>query len=188
LVRTICNSRVYQLSAEPNAYNAQDRQSFSRCYPRRLEAEVLSDAIDQLTGVPTKFNGMPLGTEARQLPDNGANSYFLSVFGRPEGASACECERGGEANLAQSLHLINSRDVQSKLGAGQGRVAELTADHGHTPAQKIERLYLEFFCRRPRPEETALALAYIARTKNDRAAYEDILWALLNTKEFLFNH
>ena len=188
LVRTICNSRVYQLSAEPNAFNAGDRQSFSRFYPRRLEAEVLLDAVDKVTRVPTKFNGLPLGTEALQLPDNGANSYFLTVFGRPEGASACECERAGEANLAQSLHLINSRDVQTKLAAEKGRAAELAADHGRTPAQKTERLYMEFFCRQPRPEETALAMAYIARAKNDRAAYEDILWALVNTKEFLFNH
>ena len=130
---------------------------------------------------------MPLGTRAVQLPDSGFNSYFLTVFGRPEGSSSCECERSGEATLAQSLHLLNSVDVQKKVGCGQGRAAVLAADKKHTHAQKIEQLYLEFYSRPPAPDETALAWLY-ARTKNDRAAYEDILWALVNTKEFLFNH
>ncbi|HEV2971970.1 MAG TPA: DUF1549 and DUF1553 domain-containing protein [Pirellulales bacterium] len=188
LIRTICNSRVYQLSAEPNQFNAGDKQSYSRYYPKRLEAESLLDAIDQVTGVDEKFNGLPAGTRAMQLPDTGFNSYFLTVFGRPEGASACECERSNEANLAQSLHLLNSAEVQNKLSAASGRAAALAADQQHTHAQKIERLYLQFYSRRPAPEETALAVAHIAKTKNDKAAYEDIVWALINTKEFLFNH
>jgi hypothetical protein len=188
LVRTICNSRTYQLSAEPNQFNAGDKQSFSRYYPKRLSAESLLDAIDQVTGVDEKFNGLPMGTRAMQLPDTGFNSYFLQVFGRPEGSSACECERSNEANLAQSLHLLNSADVQNKLSAASGRAAALAADQGHTHPQKIERLYLQFYARRPLPEETALAAAHIAKTKNDKAAYEDITWALINTKEFLFNH
>ncbi len=188
LIRTICNSQVYQLSSEPNQFNAGDRQSFSRYYPRRLTAEVLLDAIDSVTAVDSKFNGMPNGTRAVQLPDSGFNSYFLTVFGRPEGASSCECERTGDATLTQSLHLLNSVDVQNKLSAGAGRAAALAADQKHSQAQKIDQLYLEFFSRPPTSDEAQYAQAYIARTKNDRAAYEDIIWALLNTKEFLFNH
>jgi Protein of unknown function (DUF1553)/Protein of unknown function (DUF1549) len=188
LIRTICNSRTYQLSAEPNQFNAGDKQSFSRYYPKRLGAEALLDAIDQVTGVDEKFNGLPAGTRAMQLPDTGFNSYFLQVFGRPEGSSACECERSNEANLAQSLHLLNSAEMQNKLAAASGRAAGLAADKTHTHPQKIERLYLQFYARRPLVEETALATAHIAKTKNDKAAYEDIVWALINTKEFLFNH
>jgi hypothetical protein len=188
LIRTICLSRVYQFSSEPNKYNATDKQSFSRYYPKRLAAEVLLDAIDQVTGTDTRFGGVPQGTKALQLPDTSFNSYFLTVFGRPEGASPCECERSNEANLAQSLHLLNSGEVQGKLAAGNGRAAELVADAKHSHVERIERLYMQFYSRRPSPEETAAAVAYITKTKNDRAAYEDIVWALLNTKEFLFNH
>ena len=188
LVRTICNSQVYQLSAVPNKFNAGDRQSYSHYYPKRLTAEVLLDAVDQVTVAPTKFNGMPMGTRAVELPDSGFNSYFLTVFGRPEGSSACECERSNDANLAQSLHLLNSVDVQQKVAAGIGRAAALANDKQHTQAQKIDQIYLEFYSRHPAPEETAVSLDHLARTKNDRAAFEDILWALVNTKEFLFNH
>ncbi|HEX4000598.1 MAG TPA: DUF1549 domain-containing protein [Pirellulales bacterium] len=188
LVRTICNSQVYQLSAVPNRYNAGDHQSYSHYYPKRLTAEVLLDAVDQVTGAPTKFNGMPMGTRAIELPDSGFNSYFLTVFGRPEGSSPCECERSNDANLAQSLHLLNSVDVQQKVAAGIGRAATLAEDKKHTSAEKIDQLYLEFYSRHPAADETEVSLHHIAQTKNDRAAYEDILWALINTKEFLFNH
>jgi hypothetical protein len=188
LVRTICNSDVYQLSAEPNSANGGDHQSFSHFYPRRLQAEVLLDSIDVVTSVDSKFGGVPLGTRAVQLPDSGFNSYFLTVFGRPEGSSSCECERSGEATLTQSLHLLNSVDIQNKVSAGEGRAALLAADTKHTQAEKIGQLYLEFYCRPPSADETEFGLSYIKRTNNDRAAYEDILWALVNTKEFLFNH
>ncbi|MEX2140707.1 MAG: DUF1549 domain-containing protein [Pirellulales bacterium] len=188
LIRTICTSTTYQLSAEPNEYNAGDKQSFSRYYPKRLNAEVLLDAIDSVTAATTKFNGLPEGTRAVQLPDTSVNSYFLQVFGRPDGASACECERSGEANLAQSLHLLNSSDVQNKLTNGSGRAAQLSADKNLSHPQKIEQVYLQAFGRRPDSVELGAAQAYIEKVKNDKQAYEDILWAIVNTKEFLFNH
>ncbi len=188
LIRTICTSTTYQLSAEPNAYNAGDKQSFSRYYPKRLNAEVLLDAIDAVTAATTKFNGLPEGTRAVQLPDTSVNSYFLQVFGRPDGASACECERSSEANLAQSLHLLNSSDVQSKLTAGNGRAAQLSAEKNVAHLQRIEQIYLQAFARRPDSVESGAALSYIEKVKNDKQAYEDILWAIINTKEFLFNH
>jgi hypothetical protein len=188
LLRTICRSNTYQLSAEPNAYNVNDKQNFSRYYPKRLTAEVLLDSLDLVTASTTGFNGLPAGTRAVQLPDNGANTYFLTVFGRPEGASACECERSQEANLAQSLHLLNSAEVQSKLSNGQGRAAKLAQDMAQTPEQKVRSLYMWVFSRPPVADEAAVALAHINRVENKQQAYEDILWALVNTKEFLFNH
>jgi hypothetical protein len=189
LVRTICNSQVYQLSAEPNEWNRDDKQNFSRFYPRRLNAEVLLDAIDQVTGSPTNFGSIPLGTRAVQLPDSGFNSYFLTVFGRPEASSACECERSSDANLAQSLHLLNSSEIQGKLTNGSGRAAVLSGDKTRDHAAKIRELYLLAFARAPLADEAAIALAHIDKHKDDpKRAYEDIVWALINTKEFLFNH
>ncbi len=200
LVRTICRSQVYQLSSEPNAYNANDKQNYSRYYPKRLEAEVLLDAVDRVTGTPTDFNGLPSGTRAIQLPDMGVNSYFLTVFGRPEGSSACECERSGEANLAQSLHLLNSAEIQNKLTSGAGRAAQLAADKSLKREGKIRQLYMDAYAREPKADEMAVALKHVEklspadekddtkRLTSERTALEDILWALINTKEFLFNH
>ncbi|HWB10666.1 MAG TPA: DUF1549 domain-containing protein [Pirellulales bacterium] len=188
LLRTICKSNTYQLAAEPNQYNVNDKQNFSRYYPKRLTAEVLLDAIDSVTASSTSFNGLPVGTRAIELPDNGANNYFLTVFGRPEGSSACECERSQEANLAQSLHLLNSSEIQAKLSNGQGRAALLAQDAKRTPEEKVRWLYLAVFSRPPVADEMSVALAHVNRVENKQQAYEDILWALVNTKEFLFNH
>ncbi|MDP6553946.1 MAG: DUF1553 domain-containing protein [Pirellulaceae bacterium] len=189
LIRTICNSQTYQLAAEPNAWNQNDKQNFSRYYPKRLNAEVLLDAINQVTGTTTGFSGAPAGTRAVQLPDNGFTSYFLTVFGRPEASSACECERSSEANLAQSLHLLNSSEIQGKLTAGSGSAARLAADKDRDHATKIRELYLLAFVRPPLDDETAIAIAHIEKCGDDvKRAYEDIVWALINTKEFLFNH
>jgi hypothetical protein len=188
LVRTICNSTTYQLSSEPNEWNRDDKQNFSRYYPKRLNAEVLLDSIDQVTGTQTNFGGIPVGTRAVELPDNGFNSYFLTVFGRPESSSACECERSGEANLAQSLHLLNSGEIQGKLTSGGGNAAQLAADKDRGHQAKVRQLYLLAFSREPTSEETEVANAYIEKVGDPKRAYEDIVWALINTKEFLFNH
>ena len=187
LVRTICTSQVFQLAADPNAYNQQDKQNFSRFYPRRLDAEVLLDAIDQLTGQPTQYAGMPAGTRAIQLPDNGFDSYFLKVFGRPEASSACECERSADASLSQSLHLLNSQDILGKVSADTGRAAQLAADP-RPLEQRIQELYFLAFARSPDAEELAVATDYIQSKATPREGFEDVIWALINTKEFLFNH
>ena len=188
LIRTIANSQVYQLSAEPNDYNQTDKQNFSRYYPKRMNAEVLLDAIDQVTATSTTFNGLPVGTHAVQLPDSAVNSYFLTVFGKPQGESACECERSSEANLAQSLHLLNSNEVQGKLSTGAGRAAMMAQDKERTDEVKIRELYLWVYSRPPVAEELQIAVAHLAKHENKQTAYEDIVWALINTKEFLFNH
>jgi hypothetical protein len=188
LVRTICQSQTYQLSSEPNDYNLSDKQNFSRYYPKRLTAEVLLDAINQATNSTTDFGDLPLGTRAIQLPDQQANSYFLTVFGRPQADTACECERSQEANLAQSLHLLNSPEIQGKLTDKQGRAAVLAADPNRSDEDKLREIYLWVYSRDPQPEELQIALAHLAKNTNKQQAYEDILWALINTKEFLFNH
>ena len=187
LVRTICNSTTFQLAADPNAHNQKDKQNFSRFYPKRLEAEILLDAIDRVTGVPTTFDGMPVGTRAIELPDNGFNSYFLTVFGRPESSSACECERSGDASLAQSLHLLNSKDILGKVSSDNGR-AKVLSDDERSIAQKIEELYLIAFSRKPTETEIKIAQQHIETRKTPREGFEDVVWALINTKEFLFNH
>ena len=201
LVRTICRSQVYQLSAVPNAYNAVDKQYYSRYYPKRMAAEVLLDAVDAVTQSGSRFEGLPAGTRALQLPDNSFNSasYFLAVFGRPEASSSCECERSSDASLAQCLHLLNSKEVQDKLTDAKGCAARLAAAPAQEDRQRITALYETVFSRRPEEKELTFALEYLAKKaaspegKKDaaaarRAACEDIVWALLNTKEFLFNH
>jgi hypothetical protein len=188
LIRTICQSQTYQLASEPNDYNLSDKQNFSRYYPKRLTAEVLLDAINQVTNCTTDFGDLPVGTRAVQLPDQQANSYFLTVFGRPQADTACECERSQEANLAQSLHLLNSPEIQSKLTDKSGRATLLASDQQRSDEDKLRELYLWVYSREPQPDELQIALAHLAKNTNKQLAYEDILWALINTKEFLFNH
>ena len=115
--------------------------------------------------------------------------YFLKVFGQPQADTACECERSQEANLAQSLHLLNSSEVQNKVAGKTGRAATLTADKKRTHEQKMQELYRWVYSREPNADEMKIALAHIAKHEKDpKIAYEDIIWALINTKEFLFNH
>ena len=190
ICRTICQSRTYQLSAEPNAHNAADRQNFSRFYPRRLPAEVLLDALDQVTGVPSKFAGLPQGTRAVQLPDDSFNAanYFLTVFGRPDNASACECERVSEGSLAQRLHLLNAKTIQEKLAHADGLPAKLAKDTA--PAtERLRAVYLAAVARAPSEEEIKTGTSFLAgKAEKEKEAWEDIVWAVVNTKEFLFNH
>jgi hypothetical protein len=190
-VRTICKSTTYQLSSLPNEYNLKDKQNFSRYYPKRLSAEVLYDAFHQVTATSQSYGGLPAGTRSMQIPDPtmAQGVYFLKVFGQPQADTACECERSQEANLAQSLHLLNSNEVQGKISAGNARPALLAADKERDDAAKIKELYRWVYSREPDADELKIALAHIEKHKdNPKLAYEDITWALVNTKEFLFNH
>lgn len=189
LIRAICNSASYQFGSDANELNIKDTNSFSRYYPKRLNAEVLLDSLDQLCGTTTPFDGMPAGTRAVSLPDTSFGSYFLTVFGRPESSTACECERTQSANLAQSLHLLNSKEIQAKLSVGNGRPAVWSADTTTPPRQRIEQMYLIAYSRMPTVSEMDIALNYIEKKKDKlREAYEDLTWAIINSKEFLFNH
>jgi hypothetical protein len=191
LIRTICNSRTFQLSSTPNEPNKHDKQNYARFYPQRLGAEVLFDAVCQVTDSPAAFGGLPQDRfaprRAIMLPDESFASYFLDVFGRPQRISACECERVSEANLAQALHLLNSDEVQGKLARPEGRADKLAKDP-RPDAEKVEELFLWAFARKPTPQQLNAALEHIGRSPmNKKLAYENILWALLNTKEFIFN-
>jgi hypothetical protein len=187
VLRTICNSRTYQLSSIPNDYNRHDKQNHARYYARRMIAEVLHDAVDQVCGVHTQFNRMSRQARAVDLPHEGFGSYFLDVFDRPPRSSACECARSSGASLQQVLHLSFSPDVESKISRGDGRVAKLIQRKA-TPEEALEELYLAAFARLPSESERRTALAYVNRQADRRRALEDVLWALLNTREFMFNH
>ena len=188
LIRTLCLSKTYQASSSADSSNVIDRRSHSRYYPKRLQAETLLDSIDSVTGSTTGFAGMPAKTRALELPDTGFNSYFLTVFGQPDSKTACECERSSEANLAQSLHLLNSDQMNQKLIAEGGRAAELAADVETPTGEKLRRLYKITFSREPTEQEVRTSVEYLAGNENQRQAWEDLIWALVNSKEFLFNH
>ncbi len=198
LIKTICKSRTYQLASAPNEFNKHDKQAYARYYPKRLQAEVLLDALCQVTDSPTRFNGLPTDKNAPHraimLPDESFGSYFLDVFGRPQRISACECERVSEANLAAVLHLLNSDEVQGKIGRASGRADTLAkVTDKRSDAEKVEELFLWAFARKPTKDDAAAALDHIKKMEaksgpaGRKTAYENILWALINTKEFVFN-
>ena len=201
LIQVITQSNTYQLGAAPNEYNGIDKQNYSRFYPKRLPAEVLLDSIDQLTGAASNFPDLPLGTRAIALPDSGYTNGtpFLKAFGRPEGISSCECERVQSSNLSQSLLLLNAASIKTKLTVATGRAARLAKSEG-SDSEKISELYLAAFSRDVRADELQIAQAFLTKPRLDAAgkplapltarqeAYEDLLWALMNAKEFMFNH
>ena len=200
LIRVICNSRTYQLEAIPNEVNADDTQNYARFYPKRLQAEVLLDAFNDVTGAKNSFNQQPAGVRAIALPDDNSNkeSEFLTMFGRPQMDSACECERTGEANLGQSLHLINADLIQKKLSVGDGRALTLAKAMDRSDDDRLTELYLTALSRKPDADELNIAKAHLVKKRKaaekpadpiaEQQAFEDIIWVLVNTKEFLFNH
>jgi len=187
LVRVIMNSRTYQLSAQGTDWNKDDNKYFSHAVTRLLPAEPLLDAICQVTEVPEKFAGMPAGTRAVQLPDGDANHPFLKTFGQPARELACECERESDSNLAQALQLINGPTVNDKLRNASNRIGKLL---GRKLADKamLEDLYLSTLSRMPTSEDEKVALEYVSKATDKRLAWEDVHWALINSKEFLFRH
>jgi hypothetical protein len=196
LVRTLCTSKVYQLSSTPNEHNQKDRQNFARFYPRRLPAEVLLDALDQITAAPSRLGGRDAALRAIDLPDESTKSTLLEVFGKPSRGSACECERVSSATLSQSLYLIASKEVHDRLKDPRSRAGQM-ASSSKPRAERVAEIFLWVYARQPSAEELQAAEAFLAReetgTTSSRAQakqwpWEDLLWALLNTKECLFNH
>jgi hypothetical protein len=184
--RTVLNSRVYQLSATTRPSNETDVRNFSHALYRTLPAEVLLDAISTGTGIDEKFNGWPEGYRAVQVWDNRMPSYFFTIFGRPVRASVCECERGDDPSIAQALHLLNAPEIAAKLSHRHGRARQL-AESDRTPTEIVDELYLVVLSRFPSDAERTLMLEAFA-VSDRRAATEDVLWTLLNSRQFLFNH
>ncbi|WP_425613723.1 DUF1549 domain-containing protein [Anatilimnocola sp. NA78] len=185
--RTLLSSRLYQLAATTTPSNATDEQNFSHASHKALPAEVLLDAIGQATGTPEVFNGWPEGHRAVQIWDNKLPSYFFRIFGRPVRATVCECERSNEPSISQALHLLNSPEIMAKIRSRSGNAAVL-AKKPLPPAETLDQLYLTVLARFPKPGEKEQLLPLLAESPDRREACEDIVWVLLNSKEFLFNH
>lgn len=192
LIRTIVASRAYQHAAQPNATNLRDEQNYSRALLKRMDAEVLLDAICQATGVSEKFDGVAGTGRAIQLWDSQVDHSFLRLFGRPTRQTVCECERVTEPSVAQVLHLLNSERVQEKLTHETGLVAQLARQESDN-ARSVEELYLTIFSRLPSEDERRIGVEYLQRApaadlSARRAALEDLTWTMLNSLEFVFNH
>ena len=186
LVRDICSSRTYQLSTRANESNALDDRNFSHAAIRRLRAEVLLDCITQVTDTKDKFTGLPRGSRAVEIADGNTSTFFLTTFGRATRESACSCEVKVEPNLSQALHLLNGSTVEGKINEG-GLVRKLVKA-GRQPSEIVDDLYLRCFARLPAAGEKEKLLAHLQDDQKPEQVLTDVFWALLNSKEFIFNH
>ncbi|MCA9428219.1 MAG: DUF1553 domain-containing protein, partial [Candidatus Omnitrophica bacterium] len=197
LMRTIMNSATYQRSSAPSDPEQPDNKYYSQYIMRRLPAEVILDAYSQVTQVPTDFPGYPKGARALELRDSEVASYFLTAFGRPERNQTCVCERTEDANVAQTLHIANGDTLNNKLRAENSIVSQLLSED-LTDEKAIDTLFLSALSRFPTEEEKANAIGLLSdagagekgeQSENRRReAMEDLAWAVMSSKEFLFNH
>lgn len=190
LVRDICNSRTYQRSTKANPSNADDLNNFAKARVRRQRAEVMLDTITQVTDTKNKFTGLPLGARAVQIADGNTTNYFLTTFGRATRETVCSCEVKMDPSLSQALHLMNGETVSQKIE--QGGMVKSMMGEGKTPEQIIDEIYIRSMVRKPTAEEKKQLLAQVAAVGEDKAQQElvlnDVFWAVLNSKEFMFNH
>ncbi len=192
LAGVIMNSATYQRTWKTNPTNVNDDRYYSHYLIKRLPAEVILDAVSQVTAVPTQFEGYSPGTRALQLPDTAVESYFLDTFGRPERASTCECERDPQPNLRQALHIINGETINKKIST-EGGLIDMATRMGMSNGKLVEHLYLSAFSRYPTESErteilAALEQATLESPATRREALEDLTWSLFTGKEFVFNH
>ena len=187
MCRLMLNSAVYQLGSEPTDGNKKDRQNFARYYGRRMIAEVFLDSVDQATGTKTKFNGVASSARAVDLPHENFGSHFLDTFDRPRRVTGCECERSSGATLAQVLIMANSDETENKIANGQGIIAQFLKDQ-KSHDEIVDELYLGALSRYPTAEERSKTKYFIDAVENKSEAYQDLLWTLLNSREFMFNH
>lgn len=187
LMRTILTSRLYQLDSQPNENNVADSRFYSHFQVKRVPAEPLLDAIDRVTSSPTKFQNLPRGTRAIDLPDAEYPDYFLNTFAKPRRASVCECERSPDESLSQALHTLNGDILATKIADEKGRLALLLKEQ-KKPDEIVTQIYLAALCRNPSEAELASAHQHLEGNATPREYYEDLLWALINSKQFLFVH
>jgi hypothetical protein len=187
LVREICNSNTYQASTHPPEKSKSDTRNFAYAQVRRIDSEMLLDAISQVTNTKVKFTSLPLGARAVQVADGASNNYFLNVFGRPARESVCTCDRRNEPTLAQALHLINGDTFTQAIQNGNSRIAQRVKEE-ISVEEILEELYMAAYSRSPREEEQTRLAEYVNTSEDRKAAIEDVYWSVLNSKEFVFSH
>lgn len=187
LVRDICRSHAYQRSTKRNESNMTDELNFAHANLRRIKGETLLDCISQVTNTKDKFPGLPLGARAMQIADGTTSTYFLETFGRAKRETVCSCEVKMEPTLSQALHLLNGETVNDKIKTG-GLLAKLVIVDKLPPLEVVDRLYIATLCRKPTPQELEGLKPLFPEGSDPKQSLEDIFWALLNSREFLFNH
>jgi hypothetical protein len=192
LVRDICNSRTYQTAAETNDSNQGDDRNFAHSTVRRMRAEVLQDCMAEVTDVPEKYRGLPLGARAVNISDGNSTTYFLRTFGRASRETVCSCEVKMEPNLSQALHLLNGQTIQRELG--QSQVIATMLKEKKSPEEIVDELYIRCFGRKPNDQEMETIRSQLPketdknRAQETRKLLDDVFWALLNSEEFMFDH
>ena len=186
LVRDICNSEAYQRSFIRNESNQHDERNFAHAGVRRIPAEQMLDCLNQVTETQEKFRGLPLGSRAVQIADGTTTNYFLTSFGRAPRETVCDCEATTDPSLSQALHMLNGDAVHGKIQ--RGAVVKKLLDAGQTPAQVVETLYVRCLARKPTAEEVEQLTTVASQAANPQLGLEDVMWAILNSREFLFNH
>jgi hypothetical protein len=186
LVRDICNSDAYQRSAMSRPENATDTRNYAFATVRRIPAEHLLDCISQVTETKAKFRGLPLGARAVQIADGQTSNYFLDTFGRARRATVCACEASTDPSLSQALHLLNGESIQQNIANG-GVVARWLSE-GLTQEAIIDRIFERGLGRPPTDEERKELIVNMSASSDPRQGLEDVMWAVLNSREFIFNH
>ncbi len=186
LVRDICNSDTYQRSATPNESNDGDTRNYSHAQVRRIPAESLLDCISQATNTKDKFRGLPLGARAVQIADGTTSNYFLTTFGRSQRDTVCACEATTDPSLSQALHLVNGDNVGGKIS--QGKLIKEWRDQKLEPPAILEKIYVRCLGRKPTHKEQADLLKMVTEASDPQVGWEDVFWAVLNSREFIFNH
>jgi hypothetical protein len=186
LVRDICNSNTYQRSTQPNDTNRLDTRNYAYAQVRRIPAETLLDCVSQATATKDKFRGLPLGARAVQIADGSTSNYFLTTFGRSPRTTVCDCEASTDPSLSQALHLLNGSSTQGKIQ--QGKLVSTWLDSGLTVPQAIDNVYVRCLARHPTQQESDTLTKMVLETGDPKSGLEDIFWAVLNSREFMFNH
>ena len=186
LVRDICNSQAYQRSLVPNESNKSDTRNYAYANVKRIPAELLLDCLSQVTNSKEKFRGLPVGARAVQIADGRTSTYFLDTFGRSSRETVCACEASTDPSLSQALHLLNGSATTGKIS--KGKVVQTLLEENESPEEALKRLYIRCFSRYPTEEERKVLMASINQAPSPKEGLEDVFWALLNAREFVFNH